>query len=84
LSHSTALSIGSAVNSHVTVRPALLRTINPASLSTSMCFITAGNVMSNGSASSLTVARSSWLSRANTARRVGSASAANMRSSCCS
>jgi hypothetical protein len=82
LSHSTALSIGSAESSHVTVRPALLRTINPASLSTSRCFITAASVISNGSASSLMDARSNAFSRVSTARRVGSASAANMRSSC--
>ena len=45
-----------------------------------MCWDTAWTVMANGSASSLTVA-GPVLSRAMSARRTGSASAANARSS---
>ena len=57
-----------------------LREIRPARSSTFRCFETAGSVMANGSASSVTEA-SPVASRARIARRVGSASAANVRSS---
>jgi hypothetical protein len=73
--------MGSARNRQETVRPFLLRVTSPASDSTSRCFITAGSDMANGSASALTERASVWLSRASKARRVGSASAAKMRSS---
>jgi hypothetical protein len=72
--------MGAATNWQVTVRPALLRVIRPASDSTSRCFMTAGSEMENGRASSLTdmaSSRSSWAIRA---RLVGSASAAKVRS----
>jgi len=73
--------MGAAANWQVTVRPAFLRVIRPASDSTSRCFMTAGSEIENGRASSLTdnaSSRSSWAIRA---RRVGSASAAKVRSS---
>jgi hypothetical protein len=54
---------------------------NPAFDSTSRCLITAGSDIENGSASALTERLSAWLSRATMARRVGSASAAKVRSS---
>lgn len=44
--------------------------------------MTAGSDMANGLASSLTVTLSVSLKRASKARRVGSASAAKVRSSC--
>lgn len=73
-----ASSIGAAASRHATVRPVLVRTISPASDSTSRCFMTAGSDMANGCASSLTDRLPPSLSRASTARRVGSASAANV------
>jgi hypothetical protein len=76
-----AFSIGAASSRQDTVRPILCRAINPASDSTSRCFITAGSDMANGCASSLTDRLSLSLSRASSARRVGSESAANVRSS---
>jgi hypothetical protein len=73
--------MGSAFSRHVTVRPCFARTINPASESTSRCFMIAGNDIGNGRASSLTETLSSSPRRAMSARRVGSASAAKVRSS---
>jgi hypothetical protein len=75
-----ASSIGAAVSVQLTVRPALLRVTRPASLSTSRCFITAGSDIANGCASSLIDKPSLSLSRSSSARRVGSDSAANVRS----
>lgn len=49
-----ACSMGPADNRHATVRPVFVRVTRPASDSTSRCFITAGNDISNGCASSLT------------------------------
>ncbi|CAE6844385.1 hypothetical protein R69749_04606 [Paraburkholderia domus] len=76
-----ASSIGPADRRHATVRPVLLRVMRPASDSTSRCFITAGNDIANGSASSLTDRSFSSERRASNARRVGSDSAAKVRSS---
>lgn len=76
-----ASSIGAAFSWHVTVRPVLVRVIRPASDSTSRCFITAGSDTGNGCASSLMETPSRSFSCASSARRVGSASAANVRSS---
>ena len=73
--------MGSALSRQVTVRPVFARAINPASDSTSRCFMTAGSEIGNGRASSLTEMFSSTPSRAMSARRVGSASAAKVRSS---
>jgi hypothetical protein len=75
-----AFSIGSGVSSQATMRPVLVRLIRPASDSTSRCFITAGSDIGRGRASSLTDALSPLFKRASKARRVGSASAANVRS----
>ncbi len=75
-----ACSMGSAVNRHVTVRPALLRMMSPASDSTLRCFMIAGSDMGNGSASSLTESALRSSSCARSARRVGSANAAKVRS----
>ena len=75
-----AFSIGSGVSSQATMRPVLVRLIRPASDSTSRCFITAGSDMGSVRASSLTEALSPLFSRASNARRVGSASAAKVRS----
>jgi hypothetical protein len=63
------------------VRPVLLRVMRPASDNTSRCFITAGKDIANGSASSLTDRSFSCDRRASNARRVGSDSAAKVRSS---
>jgi hypothetical protein len=71
--------MGPAVSRQATLRPVLLRVIKPASLSTSRCFITAGSETVNGRASSLTDKLSVSPSRASSARRVGSASAAKVR-----
>ena len=76
-----ASSIGAAFNWHVTVRPVLVREIRPASDSTSRCFITAGSETAKGCASSLTETPSRSFSCASSARRVGSESAAKVRSS---
>jgi hypothetical protein len=76
-----ASSIGPADRRHATVRPVLLRVMRPASDNTSRCFITAGKDIANGSASSLTDRSFSWDRRASNARRVGSDSAAKVRSS---
>jgi len=73
--------MGTARNRQATTRPVLLRATSPASDSTSRCFITAGSDILNGSASSLTEMLSWPASRAKSARRVGSESAAKVRSS---
>ena len=75
-----AFSIGSGVSSQATMRPVLVRLISPASDSTSRCFITAGSDIACGRASSDTDTLSASASRATIARRVGSASAAKVRS----
>ena len=75
-----ASSIGSAASRQATVRPVLTRVTNPASESTSRCFITAGSDIACGRASSETDTLSASASRATIARRVGSASAAKVRS----
>jgi hypothetical protein len=59
----------------------LLRATNPASDNTSRCFITAGSDIANGAASALTEISGSSASRITSARRVGSDSAAKVRSS---
>ena len=76
-----ASSIGAAVSWQATVRPVLERVMSPASDSTSRCFMTAGSETGNGLANSLTDRLSLSLSRASSARRVGSARALNVRSS---
>ena len=63
------------------MRPVLLRVTRPASLSTSRCFITAGSDIENGCASSLTDTASLVGKPTSSARRVGSESAAKVRSS---
>jgi hypothetical protein len=75
-----ACSIGLAVNWHATVRPVLVRVIRPASDSTLRCFMIAGSDIANGRASSLTDMPCAAPSRDSSARRVGSASAAKVRS----
>ena len=78
-----ACSIGAADRRHATVRPVLVRVMRPASASTSRCFMTAGSDMANGSASWETDTSPLSDRRASSARRVGSASAANVRSRSC-
>ena len=78
-----ACSIGAADSRHATVRPVLVRVMRPASASTSRCFITAGRDIANGSASSETDTSPLSNRRASSARRVGSASAAKVRSRSC-
>ena len=73
--------MGAALSWHATVRPVLLRVIRPASESTLRCFMIAGSDMANGRASSLTERLACSPSWAMSARRVGSASAAKVRSS---
>ena len=63
------------------MRPVFLRATNPASDNTSRCFMIAGSEIAKGFASSLTDRSALPLSRASKARRVGSASAAKVRSS---
>src|SRR5680860_851435 len=75
-----ACSMGSALNRQVTVRPVFLRVMSPASDSSLRCFRIAGSDMANGSASSLTDSALRSSSRASSARRVGSARAAKVRS----
>jgi hypothetical protein len=75
-----AISIGSGVSSQATMRPVLVRLIRPASDSTSRCFMTAGSDMGSGRASSLTEALIPLFRRTSNARRVGSVSAAKVRS----
>lgn len=62
------------------MRPVFVRAISPASESTSRCFRIAGSDIGNGSASSLTDRPGLSASRTTSARRVGSARAANVRS----
>ena len=76
-----ACPMGSAVRRQVTVRPVFLRVMRPASESTLRCFKTAGSDISNGSASSLTESALLASNCARSARRVGSARAAKVRSS---
>ena len=73
--------IGAAVRLQLTVRPFLCRATKPASDSTSRCFMTAGSDIENGCANSLIDKLSLSLKRARSARRVGSESAENVRSS---
>ena len=73
--------MGAALSLHETTRPAFARLMSPASVSTLRCFMMAGSVMRNGCASSLIDRLSSLSRRASSARRVGSARAANVRSS---
>ncbi len=75
-----ASSIGAGVSRQATVRPVFARLTSPASESTSRCFMIAGSDIGNGFASSLTDTLSCSPSRAISARRVGSASAAKVRS----
>lgn len=72
--------IAAGVSRQFTVRPLLLRVIRPASDSTSRCFMIAGSDTGNGRASSLTERLSFCSSRVTSARRVGSARAAKIRS----
>lgn len=72
--------MGAALRRHETVRPDLVRVMRPASDSTSKCFMIAGRETGNGRARSLTVTSSVSPRRASRARRVGSASAAKVRS----
>jgi hypothetical protein len=76
-----AVSIGAARKRQRTVRPLFCRSISRARASTSRCFITAGSDTANGLAISLTASPFSRARRSRMARRVGSASAANARSS---
>lgn len=76
-----ASSIGAALSRQLTVRPVLVRVISPASDSTSRCFMIAGKDIENGRANSLTETLSRSPSCVTSARRVGSASAAKVRSS---
>lgn len=72
--------MGAAFRRHETVRPVLLRVTRPASDRTSRCFMIAGRETGNGFARSLTDTLSVSLRRAKSARRVGSARAAKVRS----
>ena len=72
--------MGAALNSQATTRPVLVRVTSPASESTPRCFMIAGSDTGNGFASSLTDRLSPVLSCAMMARRVGSESAAKVRS----
>ena len=78
-----ACAMGSALSRQVTVRPLLDRVMSPASESTFKCLRIAGSDIVNGSASAPTGMPSSAFGsrRASSARRVGSASAAKVRSS---
>ena len=73
--------MGPGANWQATVRPVFLRVTRPASDKTSRCFMMAGSDTGNGRANSLTDRLSRSASRATSARRVGSASAAKVRSS---
>jgi hypothetical protein len=73
--------MGAAASRQVTLRPAFVRVIRFASDSTSRCFMIAGNDIANGVAISLIESASCSFRRARIARRVGSASAAKVRSS---
>jgi hypothetical protein len=75
-----ASCIGAARRRHATVRPLFALVTNPASDKTSRCFMMAGSDIEKGFASSLTDRSCRSLNRANKALRVGSASAANVRS----
>jgi hypothetical protein len=73
--------MGAGVRRQITVRPDLVRATSPASERTSRCFMIAGSETENGAASVLTERSGCSASRVNKARRVGSASAAKVRSS---
>jgi hypothetical protein len=73
--------MGAACRRQVTVRPDLVRATNPAADNTSRCFMIAGSDTANGRARALIDRSGCSASRANNARRVGSASAAKVRSS---
>lgn len=73
--------MGAAFSRHDTMRPVLLRVTKPASDSTSRCFMIAGSETGKGRAKSLTDRFSTSPRRASSARRVGSARAAKVRSS---
>jgi len=73
--------MASASRRQATVRPVFVRAIKPAPDSTSRCFMIAGNDTENGAASALTDKPGCSASRTTSARRVGSASAAKVRSS---
>jgi len=76
-----ASSMGEGASWQLTMRPFLLRVTRPAPAKTSRCFMTAGSDIANGCASSLIETPSPPASRATKARRVGSESAAKVRSS---
>ena len=76
-----ASCIGAALRRQATVRPDLVRSTSPASDKTSRCFMIAGSDTLNGAASALTDRPGCSASRITSARRVGSASAAKVRSS---
>ncbi len=73
--------MGSASSRQATTRPVFSRATSPASDSTPRCFMIAGSETGNGAASSLTDRQGADASRITSARRVGSASAAKVRSS---
>lgn len=73
--------MGAGVSRQDTVRPTLVRVMSPASESTPRCFMIAGSETGNGRASSETESSSPSPNRAISARRVGSARAAKVRSS---
>jgi len=73
--------MGAAFKRQATVRPDFVRATSPASDKTSRCFMMAGSETLNGCASALTDRPGSSASRTSNARRVGSASAAKVRSS---
>jgi hypothetical protein len=79
-SHAMAPRMDPGLSRTVTTRPDFERLISPASSRTPRCFITAGSLIAKGSANSLTVAPSRCASLSNIARRVGSPSAAKVRS----
>ena len=75
-----ASRIGAADRFTATVRPVLVRVINPASDRTFRCFVMPGSFNDKGRASSLTESPGLFFNRTKTARRLGSASAENVRS----
>lgn len=76
-----ASRIGVASSRQATVRPVFERAMSPASASTPRCFMIAGSEIENGAASAVIEISGSSASRMTIARRVGSASAAKVRSS---
>jgi putative intracellular protease/amidase len=79
-SHAIASRMDPGLRRTVTTRPDFARVISPASSRTPRCFITAGSLMAKGWANSLTVALARCASLSKSARRVGSPSAAKVRS----